>query len=352
MHSPSSSKSPSTSPTRLSPFSLAEFRALISAALDFDPCPAPRALPPHIDEPPRPASQKSPRRICITSLPPPPQTPRASTSKSVGTVPSVDSALFRLYLPLAAQYECAPLAFTCAPGSPPPSPSPSPDSSDSLSHSSRSSSTDHPYSFIPASTADPALEDADPFAKGAVRVVHRSYEALPSTYSYHSANNYSSCATNPRVRRTGRGRRVPIAPLIRVRARELDVELRELSGEAEVDEVEFAPTQFAIGKDEEQDEPEIDDSGIFLDENFTFVPARSSTPPPPSPSAAASKLTRAPTARTYPIAAAPSRHGRNARSGDARGRRALTPHPTPALAAFALYSPMLLPAPITTPAER
>jgi hypothetical protein len=92
-------------------------------------------------------------------------------------------------------------------------------------------------------------------------------------------------------------------PLIRARARELDVELRELSGEAEVDEVEFAPTQFAIGKDEEQDEPEIDDSGIFLDENFTFVPARSSTPPPPSPSAASSKLTRAPTARTYPIAA-------------------------------------------------
>jgi hypothetical protein len=77
--------------------------------------------------------------------------------------------------------------------------------------------------------------------------------------------------------------------------------LRELSGEAEVDE--FAPTQFAAGKDEEQEEQEIDNSGIFLDENLTFVPACSSTPPPPSPSAAASKLTRAPTARTYPIAA-------------------------------------------------
>ncbi|KAJ7802727.1 hypothetical protein B0H14DRAFT_3884418 [Mycena olivaceomarginata] len=233
--------------------------------------------------------------------------------------PSVDSGLFRPYLPLAAQYEhastSASLAFTCAPGSPPPSPDSSecPCSSDashaplsptasscsatsSLSHSSRYSSTDRPYSFIP----DPALngegvyEDADPFAKGAVRVVHRSCEALPSTYSYHSTNTYSSYAASPRVRRTGRGRRVPIAPLIRARARELDVELRELSGEAEVDEVEFVPTQFAVGKDEEPEEQEIDDSGIFLDENFTFVPARSSTPPPPSPSAASSKLTRAP----------------------------------------------------------
>ncbi|KAJ7833729.1 hypothetical protein B0H14DRAFT_3871569 [Mycena olivaceomarginata] len=235
-------------------------------------------------------------------------------------------------LPLAAQYEhastSASLAFTCAPGSPPPSPDssecpcssdashapPSPTASSfsatsSLSHSSRYSTSDRPYSFIPASTAGPALngegvyEDADPFAKGAVRVVHRSCEALSSTYSYHSTNTYSSYAASPRVRRTGRGRRVPIAPLIRARARELDVELRELSGETEGDEVEFAPTQFAVGKDEEQEEPEIDDSGIFLAENFTFVPARSSTPPPLSPSAAASKLTRAPTARTYPIAA-------------------------------------------------
>src|SRR4051812_7505361 len=49
----------------------------------------------------------------------------------------------------------------------------------------------------------------------------------------------------------GRGRRVPIAPLIRAQARELDVELRELSEEAEVDEVEFVPTQFS-GENEEQ----------------------------------------------------------------------------------------------------
>jgi hypothetical protein len=64
-----------------------------------------------------------------------------------------------------------------------------------------------------------------------------------------------------------RGRRVPITPLIRARARELDVELRELSGEAEVEEVEFVPTQFG-GENEEQEEQEIDDSGIFLDEEF------------------------------------------------------------------------------------
>ncbi|KAJ7833731.1 hypothetical protein B0H14DRAFT_2591332 [Mycena olivaceomarginata] len=200
----------------------------------------------------------------IVALPP------SSSSTSSKAAPSVDSALFRPYLPLAAQYErasnSASLAFACAPGSPPPSPDssecpcssnashapPSPTASSfsatsSLSHSSRYSSADRPYSFIPASTvADPALngegvyEDADPFAKGAVRVVHRSCEALPSTYSYHSTNNYSGYAASLRVRRTGRGRRVPIAPLIRARARELDVELRELSRETEGDEVEFA----------------------------------------------------------------------------------------------------------------
>ncbi|KAJ7787765.1 hypothetical protein B0H14DRAFT_3892891 [Mycena olivaceomarginata] len=321
MHSPSSSKSSLMSPARLSPFSLAEFRALVSAALDSDaPAPPLALLPPHIGEPPSPAAQKLKKRAAALivrrrlSLP-----SSSSTSKSVGAAPSVDSAMFRPYLPLAAQYErvstSAPLAFTCAPGSPPPSPDssecpcssdashapPSPTASSfsatsSLSHSSRYFQRRPPGVY----------EDADPFAKGAVRVVHRSCEVLPSTYSYHSANNnYSGCATSPRVRRTGRGRRVPIAPLIRARARELDVELRELSGEAEVDG--FAPTQFAIGKDEEQ---EIDDSGIFLDEEF--VPARCSTPlssAPHSPNGSSSSpqrtagLARAPTARTYPIAA-------------------------------------------------
>ncbi|KAJ7323593.1 hypothetical protein DFH08DRAFT_817630 [Mycena albidolilacea] len=118
---------------------------------------------------------------------------------------------------------------------------------------------------------------------GAVQAV-RSCEALPSTYLYHSANNnYSGYAASPR---------------------RLDVELRELSGE-----VEFAPTQFAAGKEEEPEEQEIDDSGIFLAEEF--VPARSSTPPPSSPSSAVyssspqrtAGLARTPTARTYPIAA-------------------------------------------------
>ncbi|KAJ7690284.1 hypothetical protein B0H14DRAFT_3665955 [Mycena olivaceomarginata] len=200
--------------------------------------------------------------------------------------------------------------YTAAPGSSdashaPPSPTASSCSAtSSLSHSSRYSSSDRPYSFIPAPTTDPALngegvyEDTDPFAKGAVRVVHRSCEALPSTYSYHSTNNYSSYAASPR----GAGRRA------------------ELSGEAEVDG--FAPTQFVVGKDEEQ---EIDDSGIFLTEDF--VPARSFTPPPSSPSSAADSpngsssppqrtagLARAPTARTYPIAASPSRNGRTART--------------------------------------
>jgi hypothetical protein len=79
------------------------------------------------------------------------------------------------------------------------------------------------------------------------------------------------------------------------------------------------------GENEEPEEPEIDDSGIFLDEEF--VPARSPTLPPSSPSSAAyslngsssppqrtAGLARAPTARTYPIAASLSRHGRSARA--------------------------------------
>ncbi|KAJ7858851.1 hypothetical protein B0H14DRAFT_3447065 [Mycena olivaceomarginata] len=115
-------------------------------------------------------------------------------------------------------------------------------------------------------------------------VVHRSRKALPSMYLYHSTNNYSSYAASPRVRCTGRGRRVPIALLICVHARELDIELRELSGEAKANEAEFALTQFAVGKDKEQEEQEINDSGIFLAEEF--IPARSSTPPPSSPSSA------------------------------------------------------------------
>ncbi|KAJ7792603.1 hypothetical protein B0H14DRAFT_2623682 [Mycena olivaceomarginata] len=286
MHSPSSSKSPSTSPARLSPFSLAEFRALISAALDFDPCPAPRALPPHIDEPPRPAAQKkSAQNLHHFSAP-----TAANSSRMRLMLSKLKKRAAAAVLPSEFQFyvqerrHCAQRRLGAVQTVPP------------------------PRGAIRLDTG--VYEDADPFAKGAVRVMHRSCEALPSTYSYHSANNnYSGYAASPRVHRTGRGRRIPIAPLIRARARELDVELRELSGkgesgEAEGDEVdEFVLTQFAIGKDEEQEEQEIDDSGIFLDENFTFVPARSSTPPRPSPSAAASKLTRAPTARTYPIAA-------------------------------------------------
>ncbi|KAJ7323610.1 hypothetical protein DFH08DRAFT_969154 [Mycena albidolilacea] len=235
---------------------------------------------------------------------------------------------FILYAAMRASIS-APLAFTCAPGSPPPSPDSDPDSSEcpclsdashappsptvssfsatsSLSYSSRYSSSDPPYPFIPASTADPALN-----GEGV-------YEDANPAYSYHSANNYSSCAASPRVRRTGRGRRIPIAPLIRACAMELDVELRELSGE-----VEFAPTQFG-GENEEQEEQEIDDSGIFLAEDF--VPARSSTPPrrphplPPTHRMAphrrrnAPQTSRAPPPpRRTPIAAAPSRHDRTAR---------------------------------------
>ncbi|KAJ7802050.1 hypothetical protein B0H14DRAFT_2614683 [Mycena olivaceomarginata] len=155
-----------------------------------------------------------------------------------------------------------------------------------------------------------------------VRAIRRRRCKPAPKITVYACNSYSSYAASPRVRgvrRTGRGRRVPIAPLIRARARELDVELRELSGEAEGDEVQFAPTQLC-GENEEQKEQETDDSGIFLAEEF--VPARSSTPPPSSPSSAAyssspqrtAGLARAPTARTYPIAASPSRHGRNART--------------------------------------
>jgi hypothetical protein len=206
-------------------------------------------------------------------------------------------------------------------------------------------------------------EDTDPSAKGAVRVVHRSCEALPSTYSYHSTNNYSSYAASPRVRRTGRGRGEAAASPSRrsyaARVRELDVELRELSGEAEVDEVECVPTQFG-GENEEQEEQEIDESGIFFAEEF--VPARSSMPPPSSPSrssAAYSPNGSSSSPQRTAIAAALSRRGRIAgvrgrpgrcrclclrlrRERRCRGLRALTP-PTPALAAFALCYTLLAP---------
>ncbi|KAJ7792618.1 hypothetical protein B0H14DRAFT_3562740 [Mycena olivaceomarginata] len=348
MHSPSSSMSPA----RLPPFSLAEFRALVSAALDSDAPAPPLALSlrtstshPTLQRKKsvqnlHAAASSSRVRLMLSKLKKRAvalivRRRRLSLPISGSTSSkSVDSALFRPYVPLAAQYErastFAPLAFTCAPRLPPlPSPDSDPDSSECPARptprtprprpppppsprpapsrtppatpapTARTRSSLPPPWRTPRSMGAGVYEDADPFAKGAVRVVHRSCEALSSTYLYHSANNnYSGYAASPRVRRTGRGRRVPIAPLIRARARELDVELRELSGE-----VEFAPTQFGVGKDEQQEEQEIDDSGIFLDENFAFVPARSSTPPPPSPSAAASNSHVPPPPGRTPIAA-------------------------------------------------
>ncbi|KAJ7792600.1 hypothetical protein B0H14DRAFT_3160076 [Mycena olivaceomarginata] len=385
MHYPSSSKSPSMSPARLPPFSLAEFRALVSAALDSDAPAPPLALSlrtsashPALKRKKsvqnlHAAASSSRVRLMLSKLKKRAaalivQQRRLSLPISGSTSSkSVDSVLFRPYVPLAAQYErastSAPLAFTCAPGSPPPSPDssecpcssdashapPSPTASSfsatsSLSHSSRYSSADRPYSFIP----DPALngagvyEDADPFAKGAVRVVHRSCEALPSTYSYHSANNnYAGYATSPRIRRTGRGRRVPIAPLIRARARELDVELRELNGEVEVG---FVPTQFAVGKDEEQEEQEIDDSGIFLDEeprahaHRPDVPHRR-IPVPPRPHCKDARTPGLAVPAEPVVVVVGVCVCVCGWSGDAGGLRALTPHPTPAPAESALDSP-------------
>ncbi|KAJ7687090.1 hypothetical protein B0H14DRAFT_2654025 [Mycena olivaceomarginata] len=304
--------------------SLAEFRALVSAALDSD-APAPPLARSRRTSTSHPALQRkksvqnlhaaaSSSRVRLMlgklkkraaalivrrrrlSLP-------ISASTSSKAAPSVDSALFRPYLPLAAQYErastSAPLAFTCAPA---------------LAHRLLLLRDQLPLALLPLLQrrspvlVHPCLHRGGPRAQWGGRIRGhgpvREGRAMPLAPEY-SARGEAGASPSRRSR---------------ARARELDVELRELSGE-----VEFAPTQFG-GENEEQEEQEIDDSGIFLAEEF--VPARSSTPPPSSPSSAAyspdgsssspqraAGLARAPTpARTYSIAAAPSRHGRNARA--------------------------------------
>ncbi|KAF8188226.1 hypothetical protein K438DRAFT_1972411 [Mycena galopus ATCC 62051] len=193
---------------------------------------------------------------------------------------------------------------------------PSPTASDFSAHSSLctyrgplafSSETEcagavhRPYSdasgFLPRDSAYLSSEAAyehDPFAKGAVRVVHRS------------------------LRRTGKGRRV---------LRPLETEPERVVGSG------FNGREDGDGKEDEG----VDDSGVYLpasvaddgfhftldldadaDEAEPFTPPRTSTPPPPppytsrpspSPSspptsasytlASASSRARAPTARTY-----------------------------------------------------
>ncbi|KAJ6459630.1 hypothetical protein C8R45DRAFT_942183 [Mycena sanguinolenta] len=262
---------------------------------------------------------------------------------------SVDSgsdtgALFTPYLPLAAQYERGTtLPFVCAPASSTSCSAPSPCSSEcshtppsstASSFSARSSLSHYLCASRPHSLS-PVYNDADPdpFAKGAVRVVYRSCEVLPVAHGSYGGGRMGG--VRPSLRRTGRGRRVGRSSSSIVRS--------SSSG----------------GHAGEEDSKAIDDSGVCLDvedvsssshstetETEPFAPPRTSTPPPrpsnPTPSSlppssslplssgfppaanAATKLSRAPTARTFPLSS-PRLHG--AANGKGRKGRPSSPFP-------------------------
>ncbi|KAF7367684.1 hypothetical protein MSAN_00832100 [Mycena sanguinolenta] len=286
---------------------------------------------------------------------------------SVETETYSDAALFTPYLPLATQYERGTaLPFVCAPPSPSDSShtpsqshaaSASPCSSESShtppsptasSFSARSSLSHHVYSEE-RPHSDVSLLADDPFAKGAVRVVYRSCEVLPSSYTQlgtgGGGGRMGISGVRPSLRRTGRGRRVSVARSA-------------------------CASSSAVHNDDEESK-RVDDSGIYLNADDShcslarssafhdshsstfhetetetertmepFTPPRMSTPPPrpsnptptshPSPSlsllgslprspvsmreAPASKgLTRAPTARTFPLSARSNGKGRKGR---------------------------------------
>ncbi|KAF8188250.1 hypothetical protein K438DRAFT_2019374 [Mycena galopus ATCC 62051] len=284
--------------------------------------------------------------------------------RSSGASPSsnggVTDSLYAPYLPplqYDAYFSAGPFPFICA--SPPSSSSsttphppssasacssdssylpPSPTASDfsarsslctyrgPLAFSSETVCAGRPYSdasgFLPCDSAYLSSEAAyehDLFAKGAVRVVHRSCEALPA----HGTTARS-------LRRTGKGRRV---------LRPLEAEPERVLGSG------FTGHGHGREDGHAKEDEVVHDSGVYLPASITddglhftldldadadeaeaepFTPPRTSTPPPPppytsrpppspSPSspptstsasytlASASSLARAPTARTYPL---------------------------------------------------
>ncbi|KAJ6569245.1 hypothetical protein B0H19DRAFT_1134948 [Mycena capillaripes] len=341
-------------PARLPPFSLAEFRALVSEGLNSDaPVPAlPLTLSP---SPFSPSPSLLSRKKSLPNLPhAPPSRIRILLTKlnkrvadasalvkrrrssvhgasykaplcvptsfadsdAGGDRSSTDSlSLFTPYLPLAVQYERAVAsesvffapspspASDCTSESshlhapPPPSPTASSFSDASIYISPYCSDTDHPCS-LPDSPFSPynyndtragtQYENSDPFAKGTVRVVHHSCEAL----WLNSGSPARSGSTTSRIRtRRGNGRRVK-------------------------------PGATAQNEEDGEVEEGVDDSGICLpeekdrttlDRDLGRAHALPTPPPSPSPSLSSNhiaatsprpppaSLTRAPTARTYPL---------------------------------------------------
>ncbi|KAJ7909474.1 hypothetical protein B0H13DRAFT_2330292 [Mycena leptocephala] len=465
-----------SAPARLPPFSLIEFRALVSAALDSSPSlslslPIPTALRKKSSaqslhsSPPSHLHSHSRIRLLLTKLKKRAAAlvkrrrtyskPSASVRVAVSSVVDPDSArsrssaadsMFTPYLPLPAQHERAlhdhqggdpysrsyPSGFVCASPSPsfpfggaaspepsssgsesshshthaPPSPTASTFSASSASDESSyayahahaynhvsayvppyysssalpypSPSFDRPWSVVTRDSLAPGAgaskrtmaglgpsaighyeAESDPFAKAAVRVVHRSCEALPGTHHYFGGSparwlrsasgagstsvggSPSTLTAGGRMRRAGgRERRT------RVRSRVPTTEERQEREE--------------YGKqDEREEEAEAEDSGVYLHldrdhaddldpdreqlptpppspsfsrRSSAFVPVRCSTPPPPpsylassshlapttpassssyssrlerkvapTPTTPTSNLARAPTARTYPV---------------------------------------------------
>ncbi|KAF7340342.1 hypothetical protein MVEN_01953400 [Mycena venus] len=363
------------SPSRLPPFSISEFRALVSTALDSDAPAPPLALSLRTSSPSLQrkksahnlhiAPSASRVRLLLTKL-----KKRAAalivrrrrhsstaTLRASATMPcdldrsSGGDSLFAPYLPLVAQYERglavpSSYSFTCAsppsgpsssaPPSPPPSESPCasesshapPSPTASTFSDSTCTSEERPYSVFTADAPFPydgAGVDADPFAKGAVRVVHHSCDALPLSASYSPPRllrRGGRATPRASMRRTGQGRRFHSS----ANAKE--------EGGARVDD------SGVYVQEESYEEPDWT-LALPTPSQASFYPPRTSTPPPqagpssparPSPMvhtgnafppSSGSSLARAPTARTFPVATSPKTKSRRL------PRRPSSPFPLP-----------------------
>ncbi|KAJ7649477.1 hypothetical protein DFH06DRAFT_1420970 [Mycena polygramma] len=410
----------SSSPTRLPPFSLMEFRALVSAALDVDgplPVLSPR-YPTHSSSlcsfpTPRPTLERKKSLLCLHGVPastPGPSRVRillAKLKKRVAAALAVkrrrkvaprvvsqisessesdvnrDSVADSLFMPYhfastffapspppstsasasssaSASTSCSGSSESACPASsssegacssaasPPPSPTASSFSDSGISrypypyypysHSTRELSADapRPSSFLTDSAHGHTAEyegAADPFAKGVVRVVHHSCEALPG---YHRSGAWLRGNGNSRYggrARPGREKRV------RVRVR------REEKQEEREREVDDSGVYVDVGVHAREDEepewtlalpgpssprptaadypsPPPSPASPFR-ASSSFNPPRTSTPPPPPTPTTDSPLARVPTtatARTYPALR---------RVGVGRALRPSSPFPLP-----------------------
>ncbi|KAJ7660765.1 hypothetical protein DFH06DRAFT_1193237 [Mycena polygramma] len=407
----------SSSPTRLPPFSLTEFRALVSAALDVDgPLPVLSAPnPTHSSSlcsfpTPRPTLERKKSLSCLHGVPastPGPSRVRillAKLKKRVAAALAVkrrrkvaprvvsqisessesdvnrDSVADSLFMPyhfastffapspppctsasasssVSASTSCSGSSESACPASsssegacssaasPPPSPTASSFSDSGVSrypypyypysYSTRELSADppRPSSFLTDSahghTGEYDEGAADPFAKGAVRVVHHSCEALPG---YHRSGAWLRGNGNSRYAgraRAGREKRV------RVRVRR---EGKQVEREREVDDSGVYVEVGVHARENEEHEwtlassprstaayyPSLPPSPASpFQASTSFNPPRTSTPPLPPPPTTDSPLARVPTTattRTYPALR---------RVGVGRALRPSSPFPLP-----------------------